>query len=84
VIPVVEKLSGILTGEALFQNYKNEHNVFYVRRRDDTYTFGASLVWEAFKNFNVNLNFTHTDVASNVYIYEYKRNMYTTGVEYRF
>ncbi|MBF0464476.1 MAG: tetratricopeptide repeat protein [Nitrospirae bacterium] len=84
VVPVKEKtLTGILTGEAFFQRYSNVNDVFYVMRRDDSYTGGASLIWQVMKNVTVNFNFTHSDVKSNVFIYEYIRNMYTAGIEYK-
>ena len=54
------------------------------KRQDRTYTGTAGIIWEALKGLNVNLTFTHTTADSNFAIYDYKRDVYSAGVEYSF
>ncbi|MBF0517460.1 MAG: tetratricopeptide repeat protein [Nitrospirae bacterium] len=83
-LPFIDKLYGVLNFEAFFQKYKYDHTVFGYKRCDDTYTGTASLVWQATNFMDVTVQYSHTTAYSNIYLYKYNRNMYTTGVEFKF
>ncbi|MEO5360241.1 MAG: tetratricopeptide repeat protein [Nitrospirota bacterium] len=83
-LPIIDDLYGILNFEAFFQKYKYDHTVFGYKRRDDTYTGTAGVVWQATKFMDVSVQYSHTTAYSNIYLYKYDRNMYTTGVEFKF
>ncbi|MBF0320517.1 MAG: DUF560 domain-containing protein [Nitrospirae bacterium] len=83
-IPFVKGLFGVLNFEAFFQRYKNDNTFFGYKRKDDTYTGTASVVWQATNFMDVSVQYSHTTANSNIYLYQYNRNMYTTGVEFKF
>ncbi|MBF0459089.1 MAG: tetratricopeptide repeat protein [Nitrospirae bacterium] len=83
-VPLIQDLYGVLNFEAFFQDYKYDHTVFGYKRIDDTYTGTASVVWAATKFMDVSLQYSHTTAYSNIYLYKYNRNMYTTSVEFKF
>ncbi|MBF0486754.1 MAG: tetratricopeptide repeat protein [Nitrospirae bacterium] len=84
MIPIVQDVYGVLNFEAFFQRYYNENTFFGYKRKDDTYTATASIVWQATKFMDVSMQYSHTTADSNIYLYQYNRNMYTTGVEFKF
>lgn len=81
---LMKKARLTITGEAFLQDYKNTHTIFEVKRRDRTYSGSAIIAWEMTKDMNLNIQYSHTRADSNIYIYDYKRNVYTAGVEYNF
>jgi len=54
------------------------------RRIDQIYNYSAGLYWDVTKNWTGILQFTHIKNDSNIPVYEYTRNLYTAGVEFRF
>ncbi|MEW6666391.1 MAG: tetratricopeptide repeat protein [Thermodesulfobacteriota bacterium] len=83
-VPLVEKLSLQLSGEAFFQDYRNMHTFFGMKREDSTYTGTVGLICNVIKNLNLIVQFTHTRADSNLAIYDYERSIYSAGVEWRF
>lgn len=83
-LPLREKLQLQLGGEAFFEDYGITHTVFGVDREDSSYTGLAGLAWEFRKNTTLVLQYTHTRADSNVAIYDYERELYSLGIEYRF
>ncbi|HAK88623.1 MAG TPA: hypothetical protein DCP24_06880, partial [Nitrospiraceae bacterium] len=53
-------------------------------RRDDIYSAGGGVIYELLKGLNLNLNYSHTRADSNFAIYNYKKNIYSFGVDYSF
>lgn len=84
LVPLAEKLSLTVSGEAFLQNYDNTHTIFGVKREDKIYSGSAGLIWEFMKNMNLNLQYAHTTADSNIPIYDYKRNIYTVGMQFSF
>jgi len=74
----------VIAADALLQDYRNIHTVFDVRRKDRTYTGSANLRRDLGKGFVLNLQYSHTRADSNISVYDYNRNVYTAGIEYRF
>ena len=75
-----------LTGSAFFQNYDYEANYGIVTetRRDKIYTGSAGLAWRLRKYASLIAQYTRTQNKSNVSIYEYNRDQYSAGFEFRF
>jgi tetratricopeptide (TPR) repeat protein len=80
----VRKTDFVLSGDFLLQHYKNTHSVFGVKRKDETFTISATLLAELVKGLNLNLQYSYIRADSNIAVYDYDRNIYTAGLEYRF
>jgi Tfp pilus assembly protein PilF len=83
-LPLIEKLSLQLSGEAILQDYRNVHSEFGVERDDEYYTGTAGLSFALIRNLNLIAQYTRIRADSNLAIYEYKRSIYAAGFEYRF
>lgn len=85
LIPYIMKRTNlVISGDAFLQDYKNTHTVFKVKRKDRTYTGSAAFVVALLKELNLNVQYSHIRSDSNIAIYDYNRNIYTVGLEYRF
>jgi hypothetical protein len=56
----------------------------YIKRDDRIYNLTAGVSWEFYRNLSLIGQVTRIDNGSNIGIYDYTRNLYTTGLEYRF
>jgi len=54
------------------------------KRKDDIYNGSASLNWDITKNWSCFLQYAHTKTDSNIPAYEYTRNLYLAGLEFKF
>jgi tetratricopeptide (TPR) repeat protein len=94
IFPVMHKLSVSLSGDMSFQYYKNIHTVSGTgtngypdkpaKRRDYIYNAGGGIFYELAKRLNLNLSYSHTRADSNFAIYDYRKNIYSFGVDYNF
>jgi len=84
LMPLVSKLSLIFSGDIFLQHYDHTHTVYGMERKDRTYFGSAGILWEAFKGFSLNLQYSHTRADSNISVYDYRRNVYSIGAEYTF
>jgi predicted negative regulator of RcsB-dependent stress response len=85
LIPIWKNINLIGSGEAFLQYYENKHTVFGKTRRDYTYAASAAINWrDLYPGLNLNVEYSYSRDDSNIAIYDYKRNMYTVGLEYRF
>ncbi|MEN6374989.1 MAG: tetratricopeptide repeat protein [Smithella sp.] len=53
-------------------------------RKDRIYTASAGLNWDITKNWSCILQYTHIKSDSNIPVYEYTRNLYNIGLEFKF
>jgi tetratricopeptide (TPR) repeat protein len=83
-IPLVEKVKLQVSGQITGQNFKNTHTTFMVKRKDMTYYFSGGLTWECYKDTTLVAQYSGTRTGSNIGVYDYTRNTYTVGIEYRF
>jgi len=83
-VPRINKLRLQLSGQAYLQDYENYHDVFDVTREDDTYTFSGGFTWDFYKNASFIAQYTRTEANSNIFAYDYDRDLYSGGIEYRF
>ncbi len=84
LIPYKEKLNLALSGGVFFQDFVNTHTVFNEKRDDTIYTTAALVTYKVCKNSEFQLQYTHVQADSNVDIYEYRRNIYSVGMEVKF
>lgn len=91
LIPLMERLKINLSGEVFMQDYKNilswagTGNIAPdTKRRDSTYTASGVVSYEFYKGANFIMQYAYIRDDSNIYIYDYKRNIYSAGIEYRF
>ena len=83
-LPLAPKVKLQLSGQATLQDFKNTHSVFGIKREDDIYRGSIGVTWEFYKNMDLLLQFDTTRADSNIAIYDYDRNVYSVGIEYRF
>ena len=53
-------------------------------RLDDAWTAGATIDYSVWRNFGVTLDYQFTDVSSNVLLQNFRRNVLSLGVTYRY
>ncbi len=75
-----------LTGSAFFQDFDNAINfgAGLQTREDKVYTGSAGLAWRFWKYASFIAQYTRTDNKSNVAIFEYNRDQYAGGFEFRY
>jgi tetratricopeptide (TPR) repeat protein len=83
-IPLTPKFKLQLGGQAFMQDFKNTHTFFEVKREDSVYRGSVGLTWEFYRNTDLVLQYATTRADSNMAIYDYERDLYTAGIEYRF
>jgi len=83
-IPLMDKVKLQMSGQAFLQDYRNIHTVFETKRKDDNYSGMMGLSWEFYKKTNLIAQFTKSKVNSNIGIYEYTRELYSLGIEYKY
>ncbi len=82
--PIISKLSLMASGELFYQRYNSVHTAFGVKRTDTTLNGVVNLAYQMLKPLYLNVTYAHTTANSNIFVYDYKRNMYSGGIEYRF
>lgn len=85
IYPVWKAVKVQFTGEAYIQDYRHE-NVFYddKKRKDRTYQGTVGLIWDVHKYVSIMAQYMRTWADSNIYAYDYTRNVYSAGVEFKF
>ena len=83
-IPLIDKLKLQLNGEVFLKDYRHTHSVYNIEREDVTYTLSAGFNWEISKNIDLIARYTGIRCDSNLAVYDYKRNLYTAGIEFRY
>jgi len=76
-----------LTGSAFFQIFANAINFGGPQpqtRKDQVYTGSAGLAWRFWKYASFIAQYTRTENLSNVAIFEYNRDQYAAGFEFRY
>ncbi len=85
IYPLRDKLRLQLGGDLYLQDYNNENLIFdNAVRKDRTYTGTVGLTWTIFKQMDVTAQYLYTRVNSNIYAYDYKREIYSLGMELKF
>lgn len=84
LIPLHEKLKLTVGGAFDLQNFLNEHTVFDKKRRDAIFQVSSLLSVEIFRGTELQLQYTFVSNGSNLSVYDYTRNVYSAGVQYKF
>lgn len=82
--PIMGTLRAQASAEAIYVKYRHENTFFAQKRRDDIYNVAFGLIYGFIKNTDLILQYNHYRNQSNIALYDYKREVYTMGVEYRF
>jgi tetratricopeptide (TPR) repeat protein len=83
-IPLIKRVSLMLAGDVFLQDFQHTHTFFGMKRSDRTLYGTGQVKWEAIRNLNLSFQYAHTHANSNIHAYDYKRNVYTAGIEYTF
>ena len=83
-VPLSDKVKLQLSGQITEQDFRNTHTTFHVKREDTNLTFSGGLSWECYKDVNIVAQYTRIDADSNIGVYDYKRDLFSLGLEYRF
>ena len=83
-MPVYENVKLQLSGQINKQDFDNRNTFFDKTREDTLYTFSGGFSWDWRKNTTLIIQYTGMRSDSNIGMYDYTRNMYTLGMEYRF
>jgi Flp pilus assembly protein TadD len=68
-----------------FQNYDNENLIYdNTIRKDRIYTTTIGLTWSLTKQADLIVQHLFTRANSNIYAYDYKREIYSLGIELKF
>jgi hypothetical protein len=81
---LLKKTSLVLSGDIFLQDYKNTNTVFEKKREDEIYTVSATAIAEIVKALYLNVQYSYIRADSTIAVYDYDRNIYTIGFEYRF
>jgi len=85
--PITPKLRLMASGEGYFENFTNER-VFApspgTQRSDSIYRYSLGLSWNFWREMSLVPQYFHTKANSNINLYDYDRNIYSVGIEYRF
>lgn len=84
LIPLLANLKMNISGEVFHQDYRDIHTIFDVKRKDKIYSASGVISYEFYKGASFLLQYAHIRDDSNIPIYDYKRNIYSAGIEYRF
>jgi len=84
VIPAGDSVKLQLSGEYTKKDFANVHSIFDVKREDKIYNLSAGASWAFYKKLSFIGQYTRIGNGSNIGIYDYSRNLYTLGLEYRF
>ncbi len=71
-------------GGIAFQRFDNTHTSFEKKRADESYSLFAGLDWEIRTGAHLILQYDKIVADSNLAIYDYDRDIYSLGLEYRF
>ena len=84
LVPLFERFKVSASGEAFLQDFENTHTVFGTKRDDEVYTASCLLAYNLFKDAEIQLRYTHVKGNSNIAVYDYDRNIFSGGLEYKF
>jgi tetratricopeptide (TPR) repeat protein len=84
--PKLWKVRAQAGGEIHLQNYQNANATYdNTKRSDQTYTVTAGLYWDINRHLTIIApQYVKTRVFSNIFMYDYDRDVYSIGFELRF
>lgn len=82
--PLTERLGLNLSVEEYLQSFTDTHTVFGVEREDTTLTFFTLLTYPLYESLDLKAQHLYIRGDSNISIYDYSKNVYGVGVDFRF
>ncbi len=70
--------------DVFLQDFLETHTVYNVERKDKVYTVSTMLAYNFWKDSELQFRYTYVKDDSNIAVYDYDRNVYSIGVEYKF
>lgn len=83
-IPLMDRLTFQASGQTTLTDYRNVNTVFNKEREDEIYYGSLGLNFDLARNLKLIGQYSHTTADSNIAIYDYKRDIYSVGLEYRY
>ena len=84
LIPLLQNAKLRLAGDVKYEDFTNIHTVFLKERRDIIYGASCLLFYKFHENVDLQLLYSYRRDDSNIGIYDYDRNVYSIGIEYRY
>ena len=84
LLQLMERMKLSLSAGFEYQDFKKIHSVYDKERRDLIYSASALFFYRFYKRANVQLLYVHRRDDSNIALYDYYRNIYSIGVEWRY
>jgi len=84
LMPLLQNAKLRLTGDVKYEDFTNEHTVFNKERRDIIYGLSGLLFYKFHENLDLQLLYSYRRDDSNIGLYDYDRNMYSIGLEWRY
>lgn len=66
------------------QDYKNVHDIFFIERDDDAFTFFGSISYHITKSWEAIIQGSFVNWNSNIDVYEYNRGIVSFGLNWRY
>lgn len=82
--PIIGNLRAQGSVDATYVRYTYDNIYFEEKRRDDIYTGSVALLYGLVKNTDLILQYNYIRNQSNIALYDYTREIYGLGIEYRF
>jgi hypothetical protein len=83
-MPVYKDIKLQLSGQISDQEFTHLHTGFDIKREDKVYSMSGGFSWNWDKDATIVIQYARVRADSNIGIYDYTRNIYTLGMEYRF
>lgn len=84
LVPLLKRVNLTVAGEFFLQNFLNRNTIFDNKRLDGVFQLSSLLSVELFKGAELQLQYTYVDNTSNIGVYDYRRNIYSAGVQFKY
>lgn len=84
LMPLLQNAKLRLAGDVKYENFTNNHTIFNKERRDIIYGLSGLLFYKFHENLDLQLLYSYRRDDSNIGIYDYDRNVYSIGIEWRY
>jgi tetratricopeptide (TPR) repeat protein len=84
IYPFMKTLKFQLASDASYMNFRHVNSIYDMKRKDATYTNSASLTYEFRPKTFLTGQYTNIKDKSNIGTYDYSREIFSIGIEYRF
>ena len=84
LVPFKENFKFNVSASAFIQNFEETHTIYGVEREDKIYTISTLLSYNLGKGLDLQLQYIRIKDDSNIVVYDYNRDIYSVGLEYKF